>query len=188
MWHQQSELGRSDCPTSGWKHSDRAQNDLYDVCMFGDIPKTGGKYIDGDAILEMKFERHEPRPEFKDSIKIKFDTEATEAYTFYVADYVYTPPGTRGGDLPPEYGISVMGAKHDDCDEIGSDYPRWAAQMIDFAGDFPDGLPQGQKWRDLIPDMTLFTLKGADGVSAGRICGIPNLFSFHRISDTRWSK
>lgn len=111
--------------------------------------------------------------------------EMTEVYLFNVSDYVYQPPGTRGGDLPPEYGITVTGVTHNSCDEIGNNHYRYAAKLVHQSGTMSS---LQSRYRGVLPSLNMFVLQGADGVSAGRICGIPNLFAFHRITDTRWSE
>jgi hypothetical protein len=119
--------GDSHCNQQNWES-------IFDECWFGDIPRTGGSWVEGDTKLEMTFEKIPEEKPFFDTIKIA-DTEVSEAISFWVMDFVYQPPGTRGGDLPPEYGVAVTGVKHDDCDEIGNNRSKYSANVVDWIGD-----------------------------------------------------
>jgi hypothetical protein len=141
----------------------------------------------GESSLEMAFERMPLVPDLR-SIYRTPNSEDTEAYSFYVADYPYTSGGTHGGSTGSQNGITVIGAMHDDCNQIGPRFGSFEAQLVDWAGENDLPNPFVGRFQEQIPKMDMFTLEGADGVSAGCMCGLGALFSFHRITDTRWTK
>jgi hypothetical protein len=118
--------GNSPCSQENW-------NDIFDLCWFGDIPRTGGVWVDGDTKLEMTFEKLPEEPLFSDIIHAP-ENDNTEASCFWVSDFIYTPPGTRGGPLPPEYGVTVTGVRFDDCSQIGENYDRFSANVVSWKG------------------------------------------------------